>query len=292
MTSPAPSPDMYDPNKGYPGFVQHNVKTFEKSESRSPILYKYMSRIEFPTTCFSPKPHSNDKSPTPQMLTYAGLYKSDSDKSDSPLKTIIRTVYHQQQQQQEQQHQQYRSHSPTPELQTDAASTPLFNFPLMENFPVVETALYDLQNISLNLKDVLENKSIGAITIIPIVDDDDDGDGDDGCRRKTTTATTIFPVNDVDDSIDFGGVKDIIYTTIHEMPSTLSSMSSVCVARRNRITEIHENEKDANREGSHHVGREFPTEVLWYWLGCRYCVVVSFTLANCIEYSSYDIWYE
>lgn len=188
-----------------------------------------MSRIEFPTTCFSPKP--SNKSPTPQLLTYAGLYKSDSDKSDSPLKTIIRTVY-------QHQAQQHGSRSPTPESQADGASASLFNFPLMENFPVVETALYDLQNISLSLQDVLENKSIGAITIIPIVDD------------AATTATTIFPVNDVDDNIDFGGVKDIIYTTIHEMPSTLSS---ACVGSRHRITEVHE--EDANRERSQ--GMEF-----------------------------------
>lgn len=126
----------------------------------------------------------------------------------------------------------------------------------MENFPVVETALYDLQNISLSLQDVLENKSVGAITIIPIVEDDGSGSG---CRGRTTTATTIFPVNDVDDNIDFGGVKDIIYTTIHEMPSTLSPLSSTststCVGSRNRITEVYEKEEDANRERSH--GREF-----------------------------------
>lgn len=269
--------DPYDPNKGYPGFVQHNVNTFEKSTSRSPILYKYMSRVDFPTTCFSAsKPPNNNKSPTPQRLTYAGLYKSDSDKSDSPLKTIIRSVY--QQQQQHRPRSSSRSRSPVPDAQRAAEATtdvvpPLFNFPLMENFPVVETALYDLQNISLSLQDVLENKSIGAITIIPIVDDGGGGIG--GNSNVSATATTIFPVNDVDDNIDFGGVKDIIYTTIHEMPSTLSAslasasapsssmLPPTCVGGMNRITEIYDEE---DKEGSTHHGREFKTEVLWYWL--------------------------
>ena len=85
-----------------------------------------------------------------------------------------------------------------------------------------------------------------ATTAVAVtVNDDGKNDGygnmNINIHNDATTATTIFPINDVDDIIDFGAVADIIYTTIHEMPSTLST----CVGGdTNRITEIHDGDDE------------------------------------------------